>query len=213
MIVVFLGPPGSGKGTQADNLHDNHGFYHFDTGSKLRAAIASGSELGARIAEYTNVGKLVPIGIIKEMILKFVRETDAVRILFDGFPRNLEQAEVLDEALEELGDDLDFVVYLHIDEDSLLQRIINRRFCSKCGEIYNLVTKPPQAEGICDQDGAALIQREDDTQEVFGTRVKVYLEQTLPVLDYYREKGVLHMIDGDHDIAEVSAAVERLLGV
>lgn len=213
MIIVFLGPPGSGKGTQADNLHDNHGFFHFDTGSRLRAEIASGSELGKRIAEYTNAGRLVPIGIIKEMILKFLRETEASRIMFDGFPRNLEQAQVLDEGLAELGDDLDHAVYLDIDEDSLLERIINRRFCSKCGEIYNLISRPPLKDGVCDNDGAELIQRKDDTEEVFGTRVKVYLEETLPVLDYYRQKGVLRTVDGDYDIPDVSAAVEQLLGV
>ncbi|MBN2083031.1 adenylate kinase [bacterium] len=213
MIIVFLGPPGSGKGTQADILHDNHGFFHFDTGSRLRAEIASGSELGQRIASFTNAGKLVPIEIIKEMILKFLREADAERIMFDGFPRNLAQAEVLDEGLKEYGDDLDYAVYLEIDEDNLLARIVNRRFCSKCGEIYNLISKPPKQAGICDNDGAELTQRKDDTEEVFGTRLKVYLEETKPVLDYYRQAGKLHTIDGDYDIEDVSRAVAELLGV
>lgn len=212
MIIVFMGPPGSGKGTQADILHDEHGFYHFDTGSRLRAEIASGSELGQRIASFTDAGRLVPIDVIKEMILKFMRETDAERIMFDGFPRNTEQAQVLDEGLTELGADLDCAIYLQIDEDSLLERIVNRRFDKDTGAIYNLLTSPPEL--IKELEGAGrLIQRSDDTAEVFGTRLKVYAEQTVPVLDYYRKKGVLQSIDGDRDIAEVSARIKELLGL
>lgn len=213
VIVVFLGPPGSGKGTQADILHEHHGFFHFDTGSRLRAEIASGSELGARIAQYTNAGKLVPIEIIREMIRTFFSTTDAKRIMFDGFPRNLEQARVLDECLAEHEAKLDFAIYLEIDEDSLLNRIVNRRFCPQCGDIYNLQSNPPRQPGVCDKDGAELIQRADDTAEVFGTRLKVYLQETMPVLDYYRQQGALFTIDGDYDIADVSKAIAELLEV
>lgn len=213
MIVVFLGPPGSGKGTQADILHEQYGFYHFDTGSRLRAEIASGSELGERISQYTNAGKLVPIDIIREMIKSFFSSTNAERIMFDGYPRNLEQAQVLDESLEEHGLKLDYAIYLEIDEDSLLDRIVNRRFCPLCGDIYNLTSNPPQQEGVCDKDGTKLIQRQDDTAEVFGTRVKVYLQETMPVLDHYRQQGLLYTVDGDFDIAEVSQAIAELLGV
>ena len=213
MIIVFLGPPASGKGTQADYLHDHHGFLHFDTGSRLREEIASGSELGERIATFTNAGELVPIDIIKEMILKFLRTTAVDRIMFDGFPRNLDQAKVLADGLAETGQQLHCAVFLHIDEDSLLERIINRRFCSECGEIYNLVSRPPREEGKCDLDGAALIQREDDREDVFSTRLRVYLEETLPVLDYYREQGLLRQVDGDWDIDDVSVAIKDLLGV
>jgi len=213
VIVVFLGPPGSGKGTQADILHDRHGFFHFDTGSRLRAEIASASELGERIAEFTNAGKLVPIEIIKEMIQRFLATTEATRIMFDGFPRNLQQAQVLDEGLKEHGDDLDYAVYLEIDEDSLIDRIMNRRFCPQCGEIYNLVSRPPMQEGRCDNDGAELYQRDDDSAEVFRTRLAVYMEETQPVLEYYRQQGVLSTIDGDAEIEDVSKAIAELLGV
>jgi adenylate kinase len=213
VIVVFLGPPGSGKGTQADILHEQHGFFHFDTGSRLRAEIASGSELGARIAQYTNAGRLVPIDIIREMIQSFFSTTEAERIMFDGFPRNLEQARVLDECLAEHEAGLDYAVYLEIDEDSLLNRIVNRRFCPQCGDIYNVQSNPPRQPGVCDKDGADLIQREDDTAEVFGTRLKVYMQETMPVLDYYRQQGSLFTIDGDYDIADVSKAIAELLGV
>jgi adenylate kinase len=213
VIVVFLGPPGSGKGTQADILHEQHAFLHFDTGSRLRAEIASGSELGARIAQYTNAGRLVPIDIIREMIKNFFSTTDAERIMFDGFPRNLEQARVLNECLAEHDVKLDYAIYLEIDEDSLLNRIVNRRFCPQCGDIYNLESNPPRQPGICDKDGAELIQRADDTAEVFGTRLKVYLQETMPVLDYYRQQGALFTVDGDNDIADVSKAIAELLGV
>lgn len=213
MIIVFLGPPASGKGTQADMLNDDHGFFHFDTGSRLRAEVATGRELGARIAQFTDVGRLVPLEIIKDLIFKFVREADAERIMFDGFPRNRDQAQVLDEALKECGDDLDFALYLEIDEDNLVERIVNRRFCPQCGEIYNLIGRPPREPGLCDNDGAKLIQRKDDTEEVFSTRLKVYAEETIPVLDYYRERGLLHTIDADKDIDEVSRAIVELLGV
>lgn len=213
MIIVFLGPPGSGKGTQADFLHDQHSFLHFDTGSHLRAEIASGSQLGRRIATYTDAGKLVPLDIIKTMILGFLRTTEAKRIMFDGFPRNLEQARVLNEGLAETGQRLDAVLFLHIDEDCLLERIINRRFCSECGEIYNLVSNPPQQPGKCDLDGAELLQRADDCEDVFTMRLRVYMDETMPVLDYYREQGLLQRVDGDRDIEEVSVTIRSLLGL
>lgn len=213
MIVVFLGAPGSGKGTQADMLKDECGFYHFDTGSVLRGEVASGSDLGARIGGYINQGLLVPLAVIRELLLKFFRETTAERIMLDGFPRNLEQAGVLDEGLAELGDDLDYVIYLEVPRQALLDRILNRRFCSVCGEIYNLLTEPPRTPGVCDKDGGALVQRKDDTQEVFRERLDVYLEQTVPLLDYYASRGVLHAVDGTSSPEEVAQAILGVLGV
>lgn len=212
MIIVFLGPPGAGKGTQADILAEEHGFVHFDTGSRLRAEIATGSELGKRIASFTDQGKLVPIDIIKDLISKFIKECDSGRIMFDGFPRNLEQAEVLNSALQGGGRSLDHAIYLEIDEDSLLDRILNRRFDKETGDIYNLKTSDPEEIKQL-EEADRLYQRKDDTEEVFGTRVKVYMEQTVPVLDYYREQGLLRKVDGDHDIAEVTAAIRSILGV
>lgn len=213
MIVVFLGPPGSGKGTQAEILKERFGFLHFDTGAQLRAEVATGSELGQRIAGLINSGKLVALPMIKELILKFLRATTAPRILFDGFPRNLEQAAVLDEGLKELGDDLDYVVYMDIDSDRLLERIVNRRFCAACGAIFNLKTEPPKVEGACDQCGGALTQRKDDTAEVFGTRLEVYLKETVPLLDFYRERGLLSTVDAELGIDEITLRIAQLLGV
>jgi adenylate kinase len=213
MIIVFLGPPGSGKGTQAQMLDDEYGFYHFDTGSLLREEIKSGSDLGVRIGQFVNQGQLVPIEIIRELLLKFFRATTAKRIMLDGFPRNLEQAQVLDEGLKELGDDLDFAFYLHVEETALLDRIINRRSCPKCGAIYNIKTEPPVSPGLCDHDGMVLVQRKDDTEEVFANRLYVYLEQTMPLLDYYRERGVLRQIDGSQTVEAISAEIVAILGV
>jgi len=213
MIVVFLGPPGSGKGTQAEVLREQYGFTHFDTGSQLRAEVASGSELGQRIAGFINAGQLVPLEVIKQLVVSFLRGTNAKRILFDGFPRNLEQAGVLDEGLTELGDDLDFVVYLDAAPDALLQRIVNRRFCLQCGEIYNLVTEPPLLAGKCDKCGSELTQRKDDTAEVFGTRLKVYLGETMPLIERYRSRGLLHAVNALQSIEELTAQITRLIGV
>jgi adenylate kinase len=133
--------------------------------------------------------------------------------MLDGFPRNLEQAGVLDEGLAELGDDLDYVIYLEVPRQALLDRILNRRFCSVCGEIYNLLTEPPRTPGVCDKDGGALVQRKDDTQEVFRERLDVYLEQTVPLLDYYASRGVLHAVDGTSSPEEVAQAILGVLGV
>lgn len=213
MIIVFLGPPGSGKGTQAQMLDDEHGFYHFDTGSVLRAEVASGSELGGRIATYIDQGLLVPLEIIRELLLRFFSETKAERIMLDGFPRDLDQAKVLDEGLARLGDDLDHVFYLDVERNALLERIVNRRSCPTCGEIYNISTDPPARPGVCDKDGAALVQRKDDTAEVFTNRLQVYLEQTMPLLDYYRQRGLLRRIDGARPAEDISREIAELLGV
>jgi adenylate kinase len=213
MIIVFLGPPGSGKGTQAQMLDDEYGFLHFDTGSLLRTEVASGSDLGIRIGEYINQGLLVPLDVIRELLLKFFRTTDAKRIMLDGFPRNLDQAKVLDEGLSLLGDDLDHVFYLHVEPQALLERIINRRFCPTCGAIYNLKSEPPTTAGICDHDQSALVQRKDDTEAVFSNRLQVYLEQTLPLLDYYKQRGLLRELDGTLSVEDISAGIVAQLGV
>lgn len=211
MIVVFLGPPGSGKGTQADFLSETYGFTHFDTGSRLRAEIASGSELGRRIASFTDKGNLVPIEIIRDLVTTFFVSGNAERVLFDGFPRNLEQAAVLTSSLQDNNLSLHCAIYLQIDSDLLVQRIVNRRFCPKCGDIYNLIARQPVNAEVCDKDGTKLILRQDDTEEVFRHRLAVYNEQTRPVLEYYREQDLLRTIDGDDDISVVSASIARLL--
>jgi adenylate kinase len=213
VIIVFLGPPGSGKGTQAKKLQTEQHFFHFDTGSHLRREAASGSELGERIASYINAGNLVPLEVIKDLIGKFLSETSEPRIMFDGFPRNLDQAKVLSTGLEERGFDLTHVIYLELDQSALLQRITNRRYCEYCGSIYNIASNPPT--GVCPAGHPAcqLTQRKDDTPEVFKQRLKVYMSETLPVLDYFLERGSLRRIDGNQAIDKVYHDIEELLGL
>jgi adenylate kinase len=213
MIIVFLGPPGSGKGTQAGILSRDHDFRHFDAGSLLRAEVETGTTLGQEIGGYINQGQLVPIRIIGQITHKFLQEKQAERTMFDGFPRNLEQASLLADSLEKLGQSLNHVIYLNIDEDDLLQRIINRRVCQACGRIYNILTNPPSE--TCSETGGSckLYQREDDSEKVFGRRLRIYLQETVPILNYYRELGLLRTIDADADIDEVSARIRGVLGM
>lgn len=212
MVVVFLGPPGSGKGTQAERLRDDYSFVHFDTGAALRAEAASGSSLGRRIAEIIEGGNLVPLEVIRELVVKFLAGCDADRILFDGFPRNLDQAGVLQAGLAEIGDDLDHAIYLNLGQDALLERIVNRRICKQCGTIYNLVTNPPAGDA-CPLDGGELLQRKDDTPEVFSNRLKVYMEQTVPVLDLYRGRGLLREVNGALPMEDVTQAILSIVGL
>ena len=213
MIIVFLGPPGSGKGTQAEQLRESYGFVHFDTGSQLRAEADSGSELGERIGSFINVGNFVTIDIIEELVLKFLRETTAERIMFDGFPRDLEQAGVLEKGLAGIGRPVDCALYLEIDQDTLLERIMNRRMCPECGTIYNVKTHAPKHDLTCDKDGTKLTQRADDTPETFKTRLANYMSKTVPVLEFYRERGTLCKIDANQSIEKVTAAIVAALSL
>ncbi len=213
MIIVFLGPPGSGKGTQAGILSREHHFRHFDAGSLLRTEVHSGSALGEEIAGYINEGRLVPINIIGRITHKFLAERQADRTMFDGFPRNLEQASLLTASLIELKQELSHVLYLHIDEDDLLQRIVNRRVCRSCKRIYNLVSNPPHENCSVTGMDCDLYQRDDDSEEVFGRRLRIYLEETVPILRYYEDAGKLRTIDADADIEDVSARIRDVLGM
>jgi adenylate kinase len=213
MIIVFLGPPGSGKGTQAEQLREQYGFEHFDTGSQLRKEADSGSDLGRRIGEFINNGNFVTIDIIQELVLKFLRETNSGQIMFDGFPRDLEQARVLDEGLAEIGRPLDCALYLEIPQDTLLERIMNRRMCPKCGTIYNIKTHAPKHDLTCDKDGEKLTQRADDTPETFKTRLANYMNKTVPVLEFYRDRETLCVVNADQPIEDVTAAIVATLGL
>lgn len=212
MVVVFLGPPGSGKGTQAERLRDEYGFTHFDTGAALRAEAASGSDFGRRIAAIIEGGNLVPLEVIRELVVRFLAGCDSDRVLFDGFPRNLDQAEVLEAGLAGIGDDLDHAIFLQLSQDALLGRIVNRRICASCGAIYSLVTSPPPG-GMCPLDGGELLQRKDDTPEVFTNRLRVYMEQTVPVLDLYRNRGLLREVDGARTVENVTQSILRVVGI
>lgn len=212
--LIFLGPPACGKGTQTDRLAEYFGFPHVDTGSLLRAEIKGETENGKIAKSYIDKGLLVPVDLVGAIIKNRLSQPDCANgFILDGYPRSLEQAKLLDVIQNEIdgGKEVDFrAVYFDLDQSILLSRIINRRSCSKCGEIYNLKYKPSKVEGICDKCGGELIQRKDDNEEIAKARFDTYFTETAPLVEYYTDKKVLRTINADGSIEEVW---ERLLKV
>ncbi len=211
-FIVFLGPPGAGKGTQAKRISEKLQMPHVSSGDIFRENLKNKTELG-RVAEgYMNRGELVPddvtIGMIRERLSRPDCEHGA---LLDGFPRTAAQAEALDEMLADLGGRVTTVPYIKVPEDVLVERLAGRRTCPVCGRVYHEKFNPPKQAGICDVDGAELYQREDDKAETVKHRINVYLEQTRPLIEYYRKKGVLVEIDGTRSIDQVSADLLAVL--
>jgi adenylate kinase len=206
MNLILLGPPGAGKGTQAVRLAEAFKLQHLSSGDVLRAERKSGTELGARVAQYMDSGALVPDAIIIEVILaRVLQPTSPAGVLLDGFPRTLAQAESLDAALAKAGQKVDLVVSLLVPDAPIVERITGRRSCPQCGAVYHVRTLKPRREGVCDKDGAALVQRKDDTAEVVCERLAVYHAQTRPLEDYYRAQGRMVEIDGTADVEAVFA--------
>ncbi len=210
--LVFLGPPASGKGTQTSKLSQYLNFPHVDTGSLLRRAMTEKTPDGLTAQGYIEKGQLVPIEIVASIIKSRLQEEDCSNgFILDGFPRSIEQAEMLEGMLKEIDADKEVgfkVVYFDINQQLLLDRIIYRRSCSKCGKIYNLLSLKPQKECVCDDCCAELIQRKDDTEETAKARFNTYFEQTAPLIKFYEEKGSLRKIDANGEVDEVW---ERLL--
>ena len=204
MRIVLLGPPGVGKGTQASNIVKEYNIPHISTGDIFRANIKQGTELGITAKDYMDKGLLVPDDLVVSIVKDRLTEDDCVNgFLLDGFPRTVEQAESLDRELVKMGIKLDKVVNIDADKDILIKRVIGRRICKTCGATYHIDNNPPKVKGICDLDGGELYQRVDDTLETVSTRIQVYFEQTQPLIDYYREQGLLIDIDGTRPIEEV----------
>lgn len=201
MRLILIGPPGVGKGTQAALLESRLGLKPLSSGVIFRAEIDADTDLGRLANSYIKRGELVPNGVTIEMMSKRIRNDDARRhgFVLDGFPRTIRQAEALDELLEEINMPLDKVVSIEVHDDVILQRLSGRIGCTKCGEIYHSLTKPPMREGICDKCDSPLIVRSDDKPETILERLKVFRENTAPVRDYYREKGLLQVVDGAKD--------------
>ncbi len=189
-----MGPPGAGKGTQARRLADSTGMKHLSTGDILRAEVKAGYELGLLAKGFMERGEYVPDSHIISMIQKSI--ADPTGVLLDGFPRTVVQAESLDESLEKAGLGIDKVVHFAVDTDELVNRLSSRAVCSDCQTPYNLVSDAPSKEGVCDKCGGSVIVRDDDQPEAIKTRMRVYEEQTAPVLDYYKSRG---------DVAEIIA--------
>ncbi|MDR7871591.1 MAG: adenylate kinase [Tissierellaceae bacterium] len=204
MRVVLLGPPGVGKGTQASNIVKKYNIPHISTGDIFRANIKEGTELGITAKGYMDKGLLVPDDLVVSIVKDRLSKDDCTNgFLLDGFPRTVDQAEALDNELNEMGIKLDKVVNIDADKDILISRAIGRRICKKCGATYHISNNPPKVEGICDLDGGELYQRADDTVETVTTRIQVYLDQTRPLIDYYRKQGLILDIDGTKPIEEV----------
>lgn len=204
IYVVLMGGPGAGKGTQAKKLERNLGLPQISTGDLFRENLKNETELGQLAKKYMDTGELVPdevtVGMVRQ---RLTRPDTADGAIFDGFPRTIAQAEALEELLNDLGEEVNVVPYIHVDQDVLLKRLSGRWTCPVCGRVYHELFNPPKEPGICDVDGATLYQREDDSEETQRRRIEVYFEQTAPLLDYYRDKGLLVEIDGEQSIDAV----------
>ena len=212
MRIVLLGPPGSGKGTQASALQEKWGITHVSSGDLLRAHVGKESELGRQAKPFMDRGDLVPDELILDMMAQRMSEPDARRgFTLDGFPRTAAQAEALDRRLKDLGQQLDAVVYLEVPEQELLRRLSGRRTCPECNAVYQVDTMPPKVEGVCDKCGSALIQRQDEQVDVVRNRLQVYSQQTAPLLAYYRGQGLLREVDGTIGVENVMAEIAGLI--
>jgi adenylate kinase len=208
MILLLLGPPGAGKGTQSRVLCKRFGIPVISTGEILRDAARKGTPFGIRAKSFTDRGELVPDDLMIEVVLHRLRELDCEGgFLLDGFPRTVLQAEALDRFLDERGLRPDAVLHLVVDREELVRRLSGRRVCSRCGENYHLISKPPRHPGVCDLDGAPLIQRDDDKPETIRQRLIVSERDTAPVADYYRDQGLLTTINGNVPPERVTAAM------
>ncbi|HET89531.1 MAG TPA: adenylate kinase [Chloroflexi bacterium] len=212
-FIVLLGPPASGKGTQAARLREMLDLPHVASGDLFRENLKNETDLGLKAKEYMDRGELVPDGITIAMVMDRLGRPDcADGALLDGFPRTIAQAEALDEALTERGHEISLVPCIAVPDEVLIERVSGRRLCRVCGESYHVKFNPPQQAGICDRDGGGLYQRDDDQPETVRQRLRVYWEQTSPLIEYYRQRGVLVEVDGDQSIDAVTEDLRTVVG-
>ena len=212
MNVIFMGPPGAGKGTQAEHIVAEFRIPHISTGDAFRLAMREGTPLGKKAKEYVDQGLLVPDEITNGIVKERLQQDDCERgFLLDGFPRTIPQAEALENMLAELGRRIDHVINLKVDRNLLLARLTGGRICKSCGATYHVMFHPPKTEGVCDKCDGELYQRSDDTEEKVGTRLDEYVNKTAPLLDFYRSKGLLREVDGERPIEQVTADIFSLL--
>ena len=208
--LILLGPPGAGKGTQADRLRGDFGLPYIGTGDLLREAVAAGSDLGRQAKEYMDAGDLVPDDVIIGMILEKIEEEGDDGFLLDGFPRTVGQADALEEELSKLGRRLTAALCISVSDEEIVRRISGRRQC-KNGHVYHVEFDPPKHEGVCDQDGTRLFQREDDRPETVQKRLATYRQNTAPLIEYYDERGLLRSFDGARSPTEVHDHIRATL--
>lgn len=209
IVIILLGPPGGGKGTQAKKLVDRFDYLHISVGDVLRQEVREGSELGRQARDLMEAGELVPDQLVGKIIRNRLNQTgDGDGFILDGYPRNVNQAGYLESIT---GDKAVYAVNIAVEENQIIRRLSGRRFCQKCGNIYNIFFSPPKEPGICDKCGGKLMRRKDDREEVIQERLRVYREQTRPVIDFYKSAGNYHEVDGNWDPSDVFEELSKIV--
>ena len=213
MKIIMLGAPGAGKGTQAKQIADKYSIPHISTGDIFRANIKNGTELGKKAKQYMDQGALVPDELTCDLVMDRIQQDDCKNgFVLYGFPRTIPQAEALDAALGKINEKMDYAIDVDVPDENIVNRMSGRRACLNCGATYHLVSIPPKVEGICDRCGSEIVLREDDKPETVQKRLKVYHEQTQPLIDYYKNQGILKSVDGTQPMDEVFKAIVTILG-
>lgn len=213
MKIIMLGAPGAGKGTQAKMIADKYGVPHISTGDIFRANIKEGTDLGMEAKKYMDQGLLVPDELTVKILLDRVANDDCKKgYVLDGFPRTIPQAKVLENALNELNEKIDYAIDVEVPDENIINRMSGRRACGACGATYHIVHIPTKVEGICDRCGEKLILRDDDKPETVSNRLNIYHEQTQPLIDFYKERNVLKSVNGTVDMKDVFNEIINILG-
>lgn len=213
MKIIMLGAPGAGKGTQAKQIADKYTIPHISTGDIFRANIKEGTELGKKAKTYMDQGLLVPDELVCELVVDRIQQDDCENgFVLDGFPRTIPQAEALTAALEKIGSSMDYAIDVDVPDENIITRMSGRRACLNCGATYHIVNIPTKVEGICDRCGNEVVLRDDDKAETVKKRLEVYHEQTQPLIDYYKNQGILRTVDGTQPMDQVFHAIVEILG-
>lgn len=213
MKIIMLGAPGAGKGTQAKQIADKYNIPHISTGDIFRANIKEGTELGKKAKTYMDQGLLVPDELVVELVADRIQQDDCKNgFVLDGFPRTIPQAEALDAALEKINEKMDYAIDVDVPDENIIRRMSGRRACLSCGATYHIVSIPTKTEGICDRCGSNVVLRDDDQPETVKKRLEVYHEQTQPLIDYYKNQGILRTVDGVQPMEDVFGDIVEILG-
>ena len=213
MKIIMLGAPGAGKGTQAKRIAQKYTIPHISTGDIFRANIKNGTELGKKAKEYMDQGLLVPDELTCDLVMDRIQQDDCKNgFVLDGFPRTIPQAEALDNALKGIGEKMDYAIDVDVPDENIVNRMGGRRACLNCGATYHVVSIPTKVEGICDRCGSEVVLRDDDKPETVQKRLTVYHEQTQPLIDYYKNQGILKSVDGTVPMESVFSAIVEILG-
>ena len=212
MLLILLGPPGAGKGTQAGQLVEDYDLAYISTGAILRSAVKEGAALGQKARQYMDLGQLVPDELVVEIVKDRLQQPDCEKgALLDGFPRTVEQATFLEKVLPATGKKIDCVLLIEVKEEELIERLTGRRVCSECGTNFHVAHKPPKVRNVCDECGGDLYQRDDDRLETVKERLEVYKNQTAPLIDFYDSRNVLARIDGNQEIEAVCDQIKTTI--